>query len=172
MELSLVLGTWALVLVTLWMARKQISLLRQQTDDAHANISLQIHLKFTARFDTPEMLRDRKELAEHFLSGRSPEVQERVLDFFEDMGLFLRRGHLDEELAWSTFGFYAVRWWAICKGYILKERKRQSDTTLFIDFEDLTKRFMARDSKANLTEATPSDIENFLKDERDLQKRL
>jgi hypothetical protein len=170
MELFLVLGTWALVFVTFWFAHKQVSLLHQQTDDAHANIRLQNHLIFTARFDSPEMLRGRKGLAEHFLSSRPPEVQERVLEFFEDLGLFLRRGYLDEELLWNTFGFYAVRWWTICKGYTLEERKRQSDPTLFADFEDLAKRFLARDSEAGLTEATPSDIESFLKDERDLEK--
>lgn len=151
------------------MARRQVSLLRQQTDDAHANICLQNQLEFTRRFDDPEMLRDRKELAKRFLSGRPPlDLQERVLDFFEDLGLFLRRGYLDEELAWSAFGFYGVRWWAICRGYILEERKRQSDPTLFTDFEALAKRFLMRDSRASLAEATPSDIENFLKDERDL----
>jgi hypothetical protein len=170
MELFLVLGTWALVFVTFWVAYKQVSLLRQQTDDAHANICLQNHLTFTARFDSPEMLRGRKELAEHFLSSHPPEIQEKVLELFEDLGLFLRRGYLDEELAWNTFGFYAVRWWAICKGYTLEERKRQNDPTLFTDFEDLAKRFLARDSKAGLTEATPSDIKNFLKDERNLEK--
>jgi hypothetical protein len=167
MELFLVLGTWALVFVTFWMARKQIVLLKQQTDDAHANLCLQNHLTFTARFDSPAMQRDRKSLAEHFLSSR-PEIPERVLDFFEDLGLFLRRGYLDEELAWDTFGFYAVRWWAVCRGYILEERRRQSDSTLFTDFEDLAKRFLTRDTKAGLTEATPSDLQQFLKDERDL----
>jgi hypothetical protein len=167
MDLFLVLGTWALVFVTFWMARKQIVLLKQQTDDAHANLCLQNHLTFTARFDSPAMQRDRKSLAEHFLSSR-PEIPERVLDFFEDLGLFLRRGYLDEELAWDTFGFYAVRWWAVCRGYILEERRRQSDSTLFTDFEDLAKQFLTRDTKAGLTEATPSDLQQFLKDERDL----
>src|SRR5438309_12014635 len=108
MELFLVLGTWALVFVTFWMAYKQTTLLRRQTEDAHANLCLQNHLTFTERFDSAAMQHDRKSLAEHFLSSR-PGIQERVLDFFEDLGLFLRRGYLDEELSWDTFGFYAVR---------------------------------------------------------------
>ena len=92
------------------------------------------------------------------------------MEFFEDMRLFLQRGYLDEELIWSTFGFYGVRWRAVCKGYILEERRRQTDSTLFTDFEELTKRFLVRDARAGLTEATPSDLEEFLKDERDLDK--
>ena len=136
MELFLVLGTWALVVVTFWMAYRQIDLQRQQTKDAHANLCLQNHLTFTARFDSPAFLRDRKSLAELFLANAPHDkIKESVLNFFEDMALFLRRGYLDEELAWSTFGFYAVRWWATCKGYVLGERRRQNDSTLFEDFD-------------------------------------
>jgi hypothetical protein len=170
MDSLLVLGTWALVVVTFRMARAQISLLRQQTDDAHTNICLQNHLNFTARFDSAAMLRERSDLAAAYLSSRVPEIQERVLDFFEDLGLFVRRGYLDEERAWDTFGFYAVRWWATCKGYILQEREAQNDQTLFSNFEDFTKRLRARDANANLTEPSPSNLDCFLKDERELVK--
>ena len=171
MDLYLVLGTWALVIVTLalvgvtfWMARKQA---RAVQEDLKARLQLQ----FIDRFDGSRMVKARKELAQLLLLKTSQDqIKETVMEFFEDMSLFLGRGYLDEELIWSTFGFYAVRWWAMCKDYILSERARQSDSTLFTDFEDLTKRFLARDTKAGLAEATASDLEQFLRDERDLEK--
>jgi hypothetical protein len=155
---------WALVGVTVYIARQQSAAVRR-------DLRARLQLKFIDRFDGPKMLRARKELAQLFLS-KAPhhKAKETVMDFFEDMSLFLGRGYLDEELLWSTFGFYAVRWWAICKGYALEERKKQSDLTLFSDFEDLAKRFLSRDAKAGLTEATPTDLEQFLEDERDLDK--
>ena len=167
----MVLGTWALVVVTLalvgvtfWMARSQA---RAVQDDLRARLQLQ----FIDRFDGPKMVKARKDLAHLLLAKASPDqITETVMDFFEDMSLFLRRGYLDEELIWSTFGFYGVRWWAACGSYVLSERARQSDSTLFTDFEDLAKRFLARDKKAGLAEATPSDLEQFLRDERDLEK--
>jgi hypothetical protein len=91
------------------------------------------------------------------------------MDFFEDMGLFMRRRYLESELLWSTFGFYAVRWWAACKDYILEERRLQNESTLFSDFEYLAKCFSARDAKDGLKEPTQSGLKRFLEDERDLQ---
>jgi hypothetical protein len=126
-------------------------------------------LTFTERFDGPRLRNARKELAHRLLSDAlRDQIEETVMEFFEDMGLFLRRGYLDEEFIWSTFGFFAVRWWSGCKGYVLEERRAQNDSMLFTDFEDLAKRFLARDARAGLAEATPSDLKQFLKDERDL----
>ncbi len=173
MEQSLMYGTWALVGVTLllvgvtfWMARKQVDLLREQTKDARANLQLQNHLTFAARFDSRELQSDRKLLAQRLLEGAPHDkISENVLDFFEDLGLFLRRGYLDEELEWDTFGFYAVRWWAACKDYILEERKRQNDETLFTDFENLVRTLRTLDAKSGLAEPTAAEVKAFLEGE-------
>jgi len=123
-------------------------------------------LAFADRFDAGGMLKNRKLLAHQLLSGAGRgEIEEPVIDFFEDMGLFLRRGYLDEELLWSTFGYYGVRWWAACKNYILEERKKQNDSTLFTDFEALAERFRALDIKEKLAEPTSSELQSFLQDE-------
>jgi len=171
MELQLVYGTWALVGVTFLLVVVTFWLAWRQNDAVRRDLRARLQLQFIDRFDGPKMVKARKELAQLFHSNAPHDkVKETVMDFFEDMSLFLGRGYLDEELLWSTFGFYGVRWWAICKGYVLEERKRQSDSTLFTDFEDLARRFLARDTKAGLTEATPTDLEQFLEDERDLDK--
>jgi Domain of unknown function (DUF4760) len=168
-EISLAHATWALVaitfvlvVVTFWMAWRQSEAMR-------TDLRARFLLTFIDRFDGSRLLKARKELAHRLLTNASrDQIEETVLNFFEDMGLFLRRGYLDEELIWSTFGFFAVRWWSGSKGYILEERRKQNDSTLFTDFEDLTKRFSARDVRADLTETTPSDLKQFLEDERDL----
>jgi hypothetical protein len=84
------------------------------------------------------------------------------------MALFWMRGYLDEQLIWSTFGFYGVRWWAICKAYVLQERRRQNDQTLFEEFERLNQLFLSLDSAEGNTEPTEADLKQFLEDERDL----
>jgi hypothetical protein len=158
-EILLVFGTWALVAVTYFMMRQQTSLLRTDLKVRH-------QLAFADRFDAEEMLNNRKLLARQLLSGAGrSEIEEPVMDFFEDMGLFLRRGYLDEELLWNSFGYYGVRWWAACKNYILEERKLQNDPTLFTDFELLAKRFRALDIQEKLPEATSSELQSFLQDE-------
>ena len=168
-ELSLSHATWALagatallVVITFWMAR-------QQSEAVRRDLKARLQLEFIGRFDGTRLLKARKELAHHLIvNAPRDRITETVMDFFEDIGLFLRRGYLDEELIWSTFGFFCARWWVACKGYVLEERRTQDDPTLFSDFEDLTKRLLARDVKESLTEPTPSDLKQFLEDERDL----
>jgi hypothetical protein len=165
-EISLSLGTWALVGVTLWIAWKQTVILRRQSEAQQTDLKVRLQLTFIDRFDKQAMMEHRKRLAQHLLSS-SPheEIPERVMDFFEDLGLFIRREYLDEELIWSTFGFYAVRWWAASKTYILKERRKKSDDTLFTDFEDLVQMCLKRDANEGLAEPTPTEIHEFLQDE-------
>jgi hypothetical protein len=152
------------------MAWRQIGLLRQQTADARANLCLQNHLRFTERFDSAKFQADRKLLAEKLLAGvPHDEISESVLEFFEDLGMYLRRGYFDEELAWSTFGFFAVRWWAACKDYVLEERKRNNDQTLFTDFEAAVDRFRRLDRQKSLTEPTEAEVAKFLQDEANLE---
>jgi hypothetical protein len=152
----------------------------RQSKDNRTDLRARFQLTFIDRFDGSKLVKARKDLSRLFLDKATRDQQidetvmdfqidETVMDFFEDMGLFLRRRYLDAELLRSTFGFYAVRWWEACEGHIHEERRLQSDSTLFSDFEYLAKRFSARDANEGLKEPTSSDLKRFLEDERDLQ---
>jgi Domain of unknown function (DUF4760) len=162
--------TLALVGVTFWMARVQANILREQAEILRNDLKVRLQLTFIERFDDPRMKADRSLLAQRLLA-RAPhdEIQEDVLNFFEDMDLFLERGYLQEDLIWSTFGFYAVRWWAACKDYVLMEQRMKNDNTLFNGFKDLVSRCSKRDVQEGLEEPTSVEIRVFLEDERKLQ---
>jgi len=170
LDLFLVLGTWALVGVTLWMAHHHARLFREQLDflrnDFRNDLRARLQLTFAERFDSDRMKSHRRVLAEQLRAGAVHEkIQEDVMNFFEDMDLFLGHGYLEEDLLWSIFGFYAVRWWALCKNYIFEERRRKNDTTLFTGFKDLVDRFAKRDAQEGLEEPTAKELEEFLHDE-------
>jgi len=56
------------------------------------------------------------------------------------VGSVYARGLIDKDLAGSSFGFYACRYWEAAKAYIQEERNREGgDTTLFANFEALAK---------------------------------
>lgn len=93
------------------------------------------------------------------------QIKEGTLIFFEDLGLIYRRGFLDEDLAWRTFGFYAVRWWMAAHDYIREERRLKSDDSLFEEFQALANAFRKLDADHHLSEPSPSDLTDFLKDE-------
>ena len=45
------------------------------------------------------------------------------MNFFETVGMYLKRGYFDKEMAWVGFGYYAIRWWAVCKDYVFEEEE-------------------------------------------------
>lgn len=157
MELWLVLATWTLVGVTLWVAHEQSRSLR---DD----LKVRLQLQFAERFD--RLIGSRSELAKRLCAGATRDtLSEDVMNYFEDLGMYLDCGYLNEKLVWRTFGFYALRWWLACKDYILQERRRHNDQTLFVDFERLAKKMRTFDTEAKLEEPTSADMEAFLLDE-------
>lgn len=123
------------MLITLWVAFQQGRALR-------ADLKVRLQLQFGERFD--RLMDARNQLAERIRVGATRDtISEDVMNFFEDLGMYLGRGYLDEELVWNTFGFYAVRWWLACKDYVLLERRRHNDQTLFKDFENLAAKMRA-----------------------------
>jgi hypothetical protein len=124
-------------------------------------------LEFVRRFDSEEMKRARKRLAEQlkdYTVSKHKKVSETALNFFEDVGTTYREGYLNKKLADSTFGFYACRWWEASKAYIDHEQKRhKEDTTLFADFRHIADVMRLPDEVIDHDE-----IQRFLEDEMQL----
>jgi hypothetical protein len=116
----------------------------------------------------------RKSLARQLLDDAPhDEIKETVMDFFEDMGMLIKNDHLDRDMVWGTFSFYAGHWWRACRDYIAKERERLSDDTLFADFEYLAEKLSKQDVEhrqmsRTALEPSPADIKAFLDDEAGL----
>jgi hypothetical protein len=64
-------------------------------------------VEFVEEFEREPMAYSRKTVAEKRLKGTAypPEAQ-KILDFFETIGLLVRRGYLDECDVWSSFGYW------------------------------------------------------------------
>jgi hypothetical protein len=158
-------GTVALVVVTWLLVRGQLSIAKEQ-------VQVQLYLEIRKEFDADRLVSARKRLAQQLLKNpSSDDLQEDVMNFFEDMGMLFRRGYLDREMIWDTFGYYARMWWSACKDYILDERA--GDETFFTDFELLVEQICVDEAKkvnkarANL-EPSQSDIKAFLEGEAQL----
>ena len=172
---SVVVGTWALVVVTLvsviviWrLGQRQIE---GQLSVAREQLRVQFHLELRKQFDGP-LLHERKLLAQQLKAGAAnDEINERVLDFFEDLGMLVRCNYIDREMVWDTFSYYAKGWWSACKDYITAERADKGhNSTLFSDFGDLVEIIYADEKKkrgktrAEL-EPSPLELQRFLDDE-------
>lgn len=187
-EIFTAIGTWGLAFLTYFLARATIRAANEQTQsmsqvvnsisgiaDSNKEIaSVKILIIYIEQFEGKNMLSERSALATLILKNASHEEQqehETVLDFFETVGLLVRRKLIDVEMVWSNFGYYAIRWAKACEPYIKKERElKNNDTTIFEDFMYLTEEmYKMEEAKRKMTrkDVTPDDkdMNQFLKDE-------
>lgn len=184
------IASWALVLVTWFAMTKQIKAtregiqeqinvsregLREQLQMEKDDLKLRLQISYEDKFDGPALISERKKLAEQILGNASHEdIQEAVLNFFESIGMLLKKQYFDIDMAWSVFSFYATRWWSASKDYISEERSLENnDNTIFEDFEYFVDQmYIYETEKRHLSRAQlePSklDIERFLKAEQNL----
>jgi hypothetical protein len=162
--ISVAVGTWAVAGFTWWLVKGQLSIAKEQR-------KIQLFLELRKDFDG-SLLRERQLLARQLLNSTPhDEINETVLNFFEDMGMLLRRDFLDREMIWDTFSYYARMWWSACRDYIAKEREDVGgDETLFTDFDYLVNCIAEDDAKKrgkSRTELEPSTsaIKRFLETE-------
>ena len=60
-----------------------------------------------------------------------------MANFFEEVGYFQRRGVLEAESVWHTFGVPARVYWGVFGPSVRKMREEQNDPTVYEDFERL-----------------------------------
>lgn len=157
--------------------QREISLnsLKEQHNISLIDLKVRNQLRFEENFESQIMKERRKRLAQQLLKHIAHDkIQEEVLDLFESVGIFLRRGYLDQELVWCNWGYYAPQWWNACKDYILMERKiHNDDQTLFEEFQYLVDKLYEEEMShrhKTRSELEPSiaDLKQFLKEEASL----
>jgi hypothetical protein len=132
-------------------------------------------LIYEEKWDSQAIVTERKKLAEQLLDNAPhDDIQETVMNFFESIGMLLRKNYLDIDMVWSGFCFHAIRWWGLCKDYILEERGIQNnDKTIFEEFERLVDELYKQEMKERkLTRAelepTQQDLKRFLEAEKNI----
>ena len=137
----------------------------------HARFALGVDLilKLEASFDGPETKAARSLAARALKSGTNAADLELVLDFFETVGALVRRRAVDNELAWSTFSYWVLRYAALARDQIQARRKTESDQTYYQEFEFLAKRLTEVEIKKRHLKALPSfsmeSLASFLEEE-------
>jgi hypothetical protein len=170
------IGTWALAIATWFLVKATWRMVADQRKVSLTDLKVRLQLEMEKKFDSRRMAEARSALAGQILSNAPhDDIQEDVMNFFESVGTFLRRGYLDAEMSWGAFSFHAARWWSACKDYIIEERKQHdNDATIFEEFQKLVDALYEvesekrRLSRAEL-EPSPKEIRQFLLDESRLK---
>lgn len=130
------------VAVTERMTHDHIDMLRE-------DLRARLLLHYETLWDSADMIDQRKKLASVLLSyseylyphqsTRFPYdlVTDAVPNFFESVGLLLRRGQLEIEIVYHTFAYYALRYARALGPYIARDRQTLGDEGLWNGFRSL-----------------------------------
>jgi hypothetical protein len=149
-----VTGAWALIY-----ASRQLKQSREDEKVRHL-------VEFSKEFDSEPMVTWRRKVAESRLQGEAfPDEAFRLLDFFETIGLLVRRGYLDEDDVWSMFSYWMFNIFADFREDV--EQIRRDDDVYYGDFCDLIERLRVIEKESGGTDDRPSkdEIKEFWTDE-------
>jgi hypothetical protein len=138
-------------------------------------LTADVFSRLNERWDSPAMRGRRKALAEALLAGKAtdvpPNLIEDVIDFFEDLGVMVRKKWVDSDSVWGSFCTAIRHYWKACgETYVTDLRQEHRDNTFFDQFEFLTREMDKVELKRR--HATPAEIaltsdnvQDFLKEE-------
>ncbi len=136
-----------------------------QIHRARFNQSVDLLFRLENDFFGPAKRAQRTKAARNLLRGESLEA-EPILDFFETVGLLLRRGALDTEMVAHTFSYWIENYHAALKSHISVRQER--DPLVWQDLNDLARIVHAWREKhlgRSLPEIDPDDTVRFLEEE-------
>jgi len=136
--LALVAANWAVAIATVL----TLVYLRSQIKGAREVSGAEFLLRLNDRYNSKEMVKNRRDLAKVLAEGMRKEPPSAVLDFFETVGLLMREELLKVELVWQYFGWPTLHYWQAVKKWVNEFRQQERDQTIYAEFEYLSGEMM------------------------------
>jgi hypothetical protein len=163
LTLAAVIGSWVMVGATIYS-------MWDQHQNAKESLSVQIAFELDKQWDSVEMHRARQKLAA-LLLDKQPVSDDKVLDFFEKVGLYANQKDVDEEKIYNAFSDWVENYWVASQTVIKEARAEKRGGDYYVEFEKLYKWVLAQQAKKTGKPAVPltlEDIRDFLTDEKNL----
>jgi ppGpp synthetase/RelA/SpoT-type nucleotidyltranferase len=87
----------------------------------------------------------------------------RLLDFFETLGLLVTDKLITVEFAWTSFGYWVMRYWIALENCIKYMRRKYGDETYYREFQILSQKIFSYESKQ--TGKSVEQIKSNIRDE-------
>lgn len=114
--------------------------MQSQVKSLASSVSADLALKLVHDFDSDANIARRGRVSNALIKGLNLSETEDLFDFFEQIGLFVRKGLIDADIAHSFFFHWVNLYWVA--GKTLVEKKRGASVGLWTDFEYLHKRLL------------------------------
>jgi len=130
--------TAVIALATIWLVRSTVRMMR-------VTVQADLLERLIARWDSSEMCNRRAVLARSLQEKRAnhglgpiPESRiEGVVDFFEEVGTYLTKKLIDQELTWEMFFDCATVYWIVCGKEFAAFVRTDEDRTTYANFEHM-----------------------------------
>jgi hypothetical protein len=145
----------------------------RQLKEFQAEGQVQHLLTLDQKFDQEPMLTYRRGLAEKRLKNEEdPDELYPLLDFFETVGLLVKRGYLDDSDVWNTYSYPVFVLNADARQII--EQRQREDPTTYAEFSWLVGRLQRIEADEHGTSAHPSkeEITDYWKQELSAGKSI
>jgi len=126
--------------------------------------------KLDREFRSEQFLRTRAHAARALLSTpvTNTNAIDEILDFFEEVAFFVRRGALDRETTWYFFFSYIYRFNAAATEYVVAQRR--NDATLWHNYITVYPRLLSIEQRERATlgsrkHLSENDVGQFLREE-------
>jgi hypothetical protein len=141
---------------------------KEERDLTHFKIGVEILAQEIEKFEKIEFRKTRKLAAAALLAGKKEDSNVYdVIDFFDTMGLLIRRNALDKEMVMSTFFDCISGYWHASSDYI--HFSTQQDSLNYNDFNLLYKRMVfVCESMGGKETLDDNAVKTFLKSETEL----
>jgi len=155
----------------------------KQSKDAHTSLGIKLLRDLDKEFDSEEMRQYRMALSNLCIKREEgaeiPSIEIishfDVLNFFDTLGMFLKRNILDLEFTWARYSYWVIRYWEVLEKDINAYRKLEKDNVYWEDFEYLYKQIVKFDSqrlKIHRGKLAKDEIRQFLSGESKLRKKI
>jgi len=155
-------GTVTLAVTAIW----ALVYARRQLEQAHESDSVRHLVRFIEQFEGEPLVGYRRVVAEKRIRGTSyPAEAQHLLNFFETIGLLVRRKYLDVKDVWSSFGYWMFNVYADFREEI--EQEQRDDPSYYGDFCSLIEMLREVEAEHGSKDDHPSrdEIMDFWRDE-------
>lgn len=108
-------------------------------------------LRLEKNFNSVDMIAKRKKILKIWQKNlddyEKMDCYRSVFDFFEELGLLLRKKIIPKELVWSDYCHWILYYYTAFSGYIEWVRKAYADVTIYCEFEYLFKEMQKYEKK-------------------------
>jgi hypothetical protein len=117
------------------------------------------------------MLEARKSAVQALRNQTRTNELETILDFFEVLGVLVRKHAVDEYLVWNSFSYWILRYADLASDQIVERRNAESDPTDYEEFDRLVKCMKQIEIRERKLKVLPSfsreQLDTFVSEEID-----